>query len=497
MDLQKKLNNIKKQCSQGELVEALTHLMELEYSQKNNAEIYFLIGWIHHHQGRLEQAQLYFEKAYKLYGESLGCETLNNYSIALIRQSKYNLAHQVLVQILQKKSNDKKAQINTILVLAKMQKNIEALKFIEHFFDLNLIEIDTLVDCAHELIKERFLDLASHCLTCIFRVTQVHAEANLLAGYLELCRGNFEQGWLLHEWRWKNEPFNKYKMPHEKPLWSGHESLLGKKIWILYEQGVGDTFQFCRYLLILVRMGASVFFTVEEPMISILQKSFLKYDITVSSHRLLPVSYDYYSPLLSLPLACGTTNIDKIPCDIPYIEADDLQVAKWREKILHVQTKIRVGLVWAGNQNFNADKDRSLLLTQLASLFENNHSIQFFSLQKGESAKQLQERNSCGWSNLAVADYTSDLHDWEDTAALIANLDLVISVDTAVAHLAGAMGKPVWLLSRFNGCWRWLEDRTDSPWYPTMRIFRQPKAGDWDSVIEQVKLALQGLAALK
>jgi hypothetical protein len=206
-------------------------------------------------------------------------------------------------------------------------------------------------------------------------------------------------------------------------------------------------------------------------------------------------------------LACGTDSVASIPSQTPYLFSDTAKRQSWRTKLndrLGATKKIRVGLVWAGGYRPDQpelvliNEQRNLPLAKLAGL--RHPSVDFISLQKGEQAQsELASLIQQGWDGPDITSFSDELHDFSDTAALIDNLDLVITVDTSVAHLAGALGKPVWILNRFDACWRWLygqdPNRTDSPWYPTARLFRQPKAGDWDSVIDQVKLALQELAA--
>jgi hypothetical protein len=197
---------------------------------------------------------------------------------------------------------------------------------------------------------------------------------------------------------------------------------------------------------------------------------------------------------MSLPRAVGTT-LDTIPAATPYMDADPARAADWRERLAGLPG-LRIGLVWAGSARSEmpelsaVDRRRSIALHLMAPLGE-AAGVSFISLQKGEPAAQADHLPD----GMALHDFTADLHDFADTAALIDGLDLVISVDTAVAHLAGALGKPVWLLNRFDTCWRWLLNRDDSPWYPRLRQFRQPAPGDWNAVVREVRDALGRLAA--
>jgi hypothetical protein len=213
-------------------------------------------------------------------------------------------------------------------------------------------------------------------------------------------------------------------------------------------------------------------------------------------------AFDCHCPLLSLPLALGT-NLSSILADVPYLATKPDKRRLWEQKLgektkLGGKAKLRVGVVWAGG--FTPDQPelwpvqsrRNIALEKLAPL--EHPDIQFYSLQKGQPAEaELARLKAAGWNGPDLIDFTASLADFSDTAALIEQLDLVISVDTSTAHLAGALAKPVWILNRFDTCWRWLLDRSDSPWYPTARLFRQERPGDWDAVVQRVRTALHQL----
>jgi ADP-heptose:LPS heptosyltransferase len=194
--------------------------------------------------------------------------------------------------------------------------------------------------------------------------------------------------------------------------------------------------------------------------------------------------FDVHYPLLSLPLVLQTT-LETIPCHVPYVRADAQSIAKWRQKLADGSGRLKVGLAWAGNRKQANDYNRSMTLADMALLGQ-VAGVDFYSLQKGEAAQQ-----AANDAPIQIVDWTTELGDFADTAAFIQNLDLVISVDTSVAHLAGALGKPVWTLLSFAADWRYHLEREDSPWYPSMRLFRQPTAGDWKSVVHNVAEALK------
>jgi tetratricopeptide (TPR) repeat protein len=261
-----------------------------------------------------------------------------------------------------------------------------------------------------------------------------------------------------------------------KPRWKG-EDLQDKTLLIWTEQGLGDSLMMMRYLPLLKAKGAAavVVYCGCELVKLMLTKTSLVVDNKTPMQSDL---FDVHCPIMSLPYAFGTT-LETIPSNIPYLDAPAALTEKW-SKQLSKFGGLKVGLAWAGNKDMKKDHLRSIALERLAPLMS-LQGVQFVSLQKGEASQQLKEG---GWRVLDWMDASGDLM---DTAALIENLDLIISVDSAIAHLAGALGKPVWLLNRFESEWRWMMEREDSPWYPSMRIFRQPARHDWDGVIDVVR----------
>ena len=302
-----------------------------------------------------------------------------------------------------------------------------------------------------------------------------------------LQRGDYTRGWQQYEWRKRlDEPMGKRDFVH--PEWLGQQPIAGRTLFIHSEQGLGDAIQFCRYARLAAARGARVVLAVYKPLQRLLRT--LGPDITIIGADDVPPTVDLHCPMLSLPLAFGTT-LTTIPAAMPYLAADPVAVTIWQARLATLPG-IRVGLCWAGaprpeNPVAHAtDQRRSITLAQYAPLAA-VRGVSFVSLQKGAAAAQA----ATPPAGLSLHDWTAELHDFADTAALIAALDLVITVDTAVAHAAGALGKPVWILNRYDNCWRWLTDGSDSPWYPSARLWRQPAPGDWDSVIDGVTTALR------
>jgi hypothetical protein len=328
-------------------------------------------------------------------------------------------------------------------------------------------------------------DEAVACLRRLVAVQPDFVDGQVNLSHALLLDGRFEEGWERYEWRWKTRQMAPLVRNFSVPLWSGEA--IGRRTVLLHaEQGLGDTLQFCRYAP-LMETGARVILEVQAPLVRLLSDLPGVAEV-IARGQALP-AFDLHCPLLSLPRAFGT-RLQTVPAGAPYLAADPVQAAAWGERLAGIAGR-RVGLVWAGEPWGDArDARRSVRLATLAPLAQ-APGVNFVSLQKGAPAAQAADQPT----GMTLFDFTADLADFADTAALIENLDLVISVDTSVAHLAGAMGKPVWLLNRFDTCWRWLLNRDDSPWYPTLRQFRQPAPGDWPSVAEAVRDALRGLPA--
>jgi tetratricopeptide (TPR) repeat protein len=297
-----------------------------------------------------------------------------------------------------------------------------------------------------------------------------------------LARGDMAEGWPEYEWRWQAAGMASSRRDFTQPLWHG-EPGAGRTLLIHAEQGLGDTLQFCRYAAMAAARGLRVVMEVQQPLTRLL-RNLPGVDQVVERGQPLP-SFELHCPMQSMPLAVGTT-VATIPDAPGYLHAGPAQIAAWQTRLAETgNPNPRVGLAWAGNPVMTRDRQRSLPPDRLTPLLEMS-GFHFVSLQKIAPDTPR---------HAALTDFMEESEDFADTAALVANLDLVISVDTAVAHLAAAMGKPVWLLDRFDPDWRWLTGRRDSPWYPTLRIYRQPGPGDWSPVLAEVARDLRGFAA--
>jgi tetratricopeptide (TPR) repeat protein len=304
-------------------------------------------------------------------------------------------------------------------------------------------------------------------------------------GLCLLQMGDWSEGWQAHEARLRRPPWLDALPGFAAPQWDGHADLAGRRLLLVGEQGLGDTIQFCRYARLAAARGATVILGV-DPRLRRLMTSLEGVTQVVSPGDPDP-AYDLFCPLMSLPARLGLTLSDAA-MPAPYLQADPADVVRWRHRLDGLPGR-KVGLVWAGDPRTGnlsltrLDHRRSVSLDRLAPLLA-VPDVTFVSLQKGAASAQ-----AAGWN---IEDWTADLHDFADTAALIEALDLVITVDTSVAHAAGALGRPVWVLNRFDRCWRWMMDRTDTPWYPTMRLFTQSRPGVWEGMVAEVAVALSG-----
>jgi Flp pilus assembly protein TadD len=309
-----------------------------------------------------------------------------------------------------------------------------------------------------------------------------YASAHWNLSWTLLLFGDYEAGWREYEWRLKCPPVATARN-FAQPRWNGDE-LSGKTILLHAEQGFGDMIQVIRYAPLVARRGGKVIVECRPELVQLF-RAVVGVERVVALGEPMP-PFDVQCPMMSLPLAFGTT-LATIPATVPYLTAPADRIEAWRQRIGD-DGRLRIGLVWAGRPAQQYDRRRSSRLDHFAPLAQVK-STRFFSLQKGEAAAQYATPPPA----MEITDFSPDLNDFAETAALIANLDLVIGVETAVTHLAGAMGKPVWAILAHVADWRYMLDRADCAWYPTMRLFRQIKPGDWDAVIKEVASALEEL----
>ncbi|HTW71630.1 MAG TPA: tetratricopeptide repeat-containing glycosyltransferase family protein [Acetobacteraceae bacterium] len=328
---------------------------------------------------------------------------------------------------------------------------------------------------------------AAACFRAAIRLRPDFPEAHNNLGMSLLALGDMPAGWQELEWRWQVSPNAEAKRDFSQPQWRG-EPAAGKTVLIHAEQGYGDTLQFCRYAPLVRVLGLRVILEAPLPLVRLLGGLQGVESVVPTGGSLPP--FDLHCPMLSLPLAFGTT-VDTIPGETPYLFADSAEVAAWSARLAPTAgAGPRIGLVWAGSSHTQwpaaaeIDRRRSVPPERFGPLLA-VPGLQFYSLQIGGPPAP---------AGFPLIDHMDEMHDFADTAALVANLDLVVSVDTAVAHLAGALGRPVCLLDRFDHCWRWLAGRRDTPWYGATRLYRQPRPGDWASVVAELAADLRVLS---
>lgn len=320
-------------------------------------------------------------------------------------------------------------------------------------------------------------------LACHRKAIALHPKAAMAHWNLALVlllSGDFDEGWRHYEWRWKASPEKVVPTDFPQPQWRG-EAAQGKILVIHAEQGYGDSLQFCRYAALAAARGLRVILLAPKPLARLL-RGVPGVERVVVDKADLP-AFDLHCPMLSLPLALGT-RVETIPAAVPYLSPDPALAAGWRER-LGDDSAFKVGIAWRGNPLLGRDRQRSVGPALFSDIFE-GMGVTLVSLLPDGQADEIDRLGQGG----AVLNAGPDLNDFADTAALITNLDLVVSVDTSVCHLAGALGIPTWTMIEHIPDWRWLKDRDDSPWYPTMRLFRQPTRGDWAAVAEKIKSEL-------
>ena len=457
---------------------------------------------------RYEEALESYDRALKIKPDY--ADALNNRGVALFDLNRHEDALESYDQALRITPDDADALSNRGNALRDLKRYEEALKSYDRALRITPDDAETLNNRGVALYDLKRPEEALACYDRALRIRpddphvldnrgnalcdlQRHKEA--LVSYefalkikpddanahwnMSLCLlrlGDFARGWQEYEWRWKQEAWEKSKREFARPLWLGAESLEGKTILLYSEQGLGDTLQFCRYTRLVAELNAKVVLVVQPPLLPLLAD--------LEGAQVLPMgaelpAFDYHCPLPSLPLAFQT-GLHTIPAGIPRLRSDPARVGVWRNE-LGTKTRPRVGLVWSGSSGHKNDHNRSLALAEMLPLVAD--WAEWVSLQKEvrkTDAGLLASRPD-------IHHLGEQLNDFADTAALVELIDVVVTADTSVAHLAGAMGKAVWILLPFNPDWRWLLDREDSPWYPTARLFRQPAIGDWVSVIDRVR----------
>ncbi|MEC4896140.1 MAG: tetratricopeptide repeat protein, partial [Oscillatoria sp. PMC 1050.18] len=413
--------------------------------QPENAEVYTHLAVFYQERGKLAEAITKFQQALTLQPEV--ADTHNKLGVAL----------------------------------KQLGKIPEAVTAYRRALELNPDDATIHNNLANSLrILGKWSEAEQHCETAI-AIDPDCIDAHFCLANLKLIQGDLLAGFAGYEYR-KRIPrynFRTFSQPVLTKETLETTSLQGQTILVYAEQGFGDTIQFVRYVLLLAAKGAKVVLECHPPLQKLFADSFSTIEVISQGESLS--DFDVQASMMSLPHIFGTT-LTTIPNEVPY-----LQAKFGKNKLISANNQFKVGIVWAGNPENWSDRWRSSSLKHFLGLLS-IPEIEFYSLQKGKAAAELTQYD------VKIQDLSQQINDFADTAAIISQLDLVITVDTAVAHLAGALGKPVWTILSYAPDWRWLLDRQDSPWYPTMRLFRQPEAGDWESVFTEVKQQLQQLS---
>lgn len=413
--------------------------------------------------------------------------------VALLRLNRYGEALESFDRALAIRGNLPEVLNNRAVALAALDRPKDALDSLTRSLILDGAAADTHTNSGVVL---KALGRHSDAAWSFNRALSLKPDdpaANLELGFLRLSLGELKQGWPLYEARFRVPALAVPKREFNAPRWDGSQPLTGKTLLVHAEQGLGDTIQFCRYVNLLAASGASVVLEVAPSMRGLLRS--LRGPVRIMGRGELLPPVDCHCPLASLPLAFDT-QLQTIPNEVPYLAAEPQRILHWQER-LHGKKNLRVGIAWQGNpsvEQFIWARGRSIPLEAFAP-FAKIEGVQLVSLQKGPGMEQL--------DHVPFRDRIEDLRTeldlgadaFMDTAAVMQGLDLIISSDTSIVHLAGALARPVWVALSSVPDWRWLLERADSPWYPSMKLFRQPRAGDWGAVVGEMVAALRPLAA--
>jgi tetratricopeptide (TPR) repeat protein len=433
--------------------------------------------------GRNEEALACCDRALGLLPEF--ADALGNKGAVLVALARRAEAVAYFARAAALKPDDPVAWTNHGSVLSDLHRPVEALASLERALALRPGDAELLAKVGFAQWQlGRFAESLASTEAALARQPD-EPFARVHRAWLHLADGRFADGWHDYEFRWRLPRFSTRPRAFQQSQWRG-EPLAGRTLLLHAEQGMGDTIQFCRYVALAAERGGRAILEVPPPLLPLLAGLPGAARVVAAGDALPP--FDLHCPLMSLPLAFGTT-LETIPAPAGYLRADPARVARWAPRLAQAGAGPRVGLVWAGNPEALGDRVRSMPLSVARPLAEAGATI--VSLQKTMSAADRAEIATLP----AALDSAGDFADFADTAAVIAQLDLVIAVDTSVAHLAAALGRPTWLLLPAVAEWRWLRERDDSPWYPTMRLFRQSEPGDWAGLVTRVRAALDGFVA--
>lgn len=475
---------------QGNLAQAGSAMREHLQNAPDDAAGHAALASLLQSQGDREEARTHYEKALSLDPDYV--EVACNLGGLLRQMGDLDASADVLRRALRLRPNLAEAWTNLGLTLTEMDEPDQAIETLRRSLAIRPDLPETHFNLANALAEDDRLEEAMQSYRDALALRPGYPDACWNLSHALLLSGRFREGWDAFEARWQIRALQMFRPPFTVPCWNG-EDVKGKTLFIYAEQGFGDTLQFVRYAPLACGRGAKVILHVQRELLSLV--SGIEGAAAVRAMDAPAPQFDYHCPVMSLPRAFRTDALS-IPANVPYLRADPDKTAAWRVRLPR-DDRLKVGLVWSsGIRNFDsalfyADLNRSVALRVLEPL-SRVKNVDFHGLQKGDPAREIRD-----FPAFRVADWSDELRDFGDTAALLDALDLVISVDTAVAHLAGALGKSVWVLVQYHGSWRWQRARADSPWYPGMRLFRQSRPNDWRAPVEAIAVELARLASEK
>jgi len=479
---------------QGDPHSAIYHYHSLISSSEPFFEVLHNLGLAYVQINLFKEAVEQFERAAEYLPNSF--ELHVNWGAALKNLGRYHESLEHLSKAGKIEPEDPRVWLNKGVTFDALNDSLEAIKSYDLALKIDPGYLEAYCNKANSLLVMGNYAEALAAYKSALTIKPKDPDTLYNLSFLQLLQGNYDEGWKNYETRWFRENAPIRPFDHIQPL-VNLDSIQGKNILVWSEQGLGDSIQFSRFIPHLASMGAQVSLVTQPQLIEILstvegiQEVFSQYEKVIGT-------FDAQVPLMSLPFLFHNAK-QQFPSEFPYIRSNRFKANIWQKKLQDMKG-LKVGLVWSGGfrpeqpELWTVNARRNIPFSKMARL-KDIPGIQFVSLQKGDPAEtELQLERPLIWPNDNLSIYASDLKNFEDTAALIENLDLVISVDTSTAHLAGALGKPLWILNRYDSCWRWLKKQEKTHWYPSAKIFNQSSPGNWDEVIARVEEELRLLS---
>ena len=438
--------------AQAKLDEAEQHYKKALEIVPNHIDSLCNLGCLYQIRDDMETAEAYFQEALAI--DPTYPPALNNAGYVFYMTDDFQAAKEAFDEVIKTSPNFAEAHYNRALIDEHYGHIDEALARHEHAISLN----------------------------------PNYAEPHFSMGYYQLLRGDFENGWKNYEWRLKRQSYIPQIYTAETPRWQGQYLEADKSLLVYSEQGLGDSMQVVRFLEMVKSRAPNVILMVQPALMQLFAPNAKKHGIELVANTEAIPKTDFQIPMMSLPFALNITE-SNLPADMPYMEANAAKIKEWQAKLGTVKNKLKIGITWRGSANKQLDKGRSFPLALYKIIREANPDIRIISLQKGPGEDEIDALEK----DLSLEVYDLDpQRDFTDTAALIKNLDLVIACDSSIAHLAGNLDVPVWLVCKKRSEWRWMLNRQDSPWYPSMHIFR-PTTNEWDGVFNEMATAIKSL----